>query len=107
MTIVSTTKVNVLPGLGQVPWQGTETIHGRHGVRVQTKVSSHCGSSLADGLIGLLLCVHPSDDHSRVKLRPLAGKDSKHTDYINANYVDVSASTGASQILIWDLCLNE
>uniref|UniRef100_A0A8C4EPD1 protein-tyrosine-phosphatase n=1 Tax=Dicentrarchus labrax TaxID=13489 RepID=A0A8C4EPD1_DICLA len=27
-------------------------------------------------------------DHSRVKLRPLAGKDSKHTDYINANYVD-------------------
>ena len=32
----------------------------------------------------------PPDDHSRVKLRPLAGKDSKHTDYINANYVDVS-----------------
>ncbi|XP_068449984.1 receptor-type tyrosine-protein phosphatase gamma-like isoform X2 [Clinocottus analis] len=29
-----------------------------------------------------------SYDHSRVKLRPLAGKDSKHTDYINANYVD-------------------
>ncbi|XP_056129873.1 receptor-type tyrosine-protein phosphatase gamma-like [Lampris incognitus] len=27
-------------------------------------------------------------DHSRVKLRPQAGKDSKHTDYINANYVD-------------------
>ncbi|XP_029287235.1 receptor-type tyrosine-protein phosphatase gamma-like isoform X2 [Cottoperca gobio] len=27
-------------------------------------------------------------DHSRVKLSPLAGKDSKHTDYINANYVD-------------------
>ncbi|GLD63053.1 receptor-type tyrosine-protein phosphatase gamma-like protein, partial [Lates japonicus] len=27
-------------------------------------------------------------DHSRVKLRLLAGKDSKHTDYINANYVD-------------------
>ncbi|KAK3574795.1 hypothetical protein QTP86_018385 [Hemibagrus guttatus] len=27
-------------------------------------------------------------DHSRVKLQPLAGKDSKHTDYINANYVD-------------------
>ncbi|XP_045931667.1 receptor-type tyrosine-protein phosphatase gamma-like [Micropterus dolomieu] len=27
-------------------------------------------------------------DHSRVKLRPLAGKESKHTDYINANYVD-------------------
>ncbi|MCJ8729428.1 hypothetical protein PDJAM_G00106170 [Pangasius djambal] len=27
-------------------------------------------------------------DHSRVKLQPLAGKDSKHTDYINANYVN-------------------
>ncbi|GAA6085281.1 receptor-type tyrosine-protein phosphatase gamma isoform X1, partial [Tachysurus ichikawai] len=27
-------------------------------------------------------------DHSRVKLQPLAGKESKHTDYINANYVD-------------------
>uniref|UniRef100_A0A674MVD1 protein-tyrosine-phosphatase n=1 Tax=Takifugu rubripes TaxID=31033 RepID=A0A674MVD1_TAKRU len=27
-------------------------------------------------------------DHSRVKLRPLAGKDSKHSDYINANHVD-------------------
>ncbi|XP_071349280.1 receptor-type tyrosine-protein phosphatase gamma-like isoform X2 [Trachinotus anak] len=27
-------------------------------------------------------------DHSRVKLRLLSGKDSKHTDYINANYVD-------------------
>lgn len=30
------------------------------------------------------------DDHSRVKLRALAGKDAKHSDYINANYVDVS-----------------
>ncbi|XP_057701959.1 receptor-type tyrosine-protein phosphatase gamma-like isoform X1 [Corythoichthys intestinalis] len=27
-------------------------------------------------------------DHSRVKLRMLVGKDYKHTDYINANYVD-------------------
>lgn len=30
------------------------------------------------------------DDHSRVKLRALAGKDAKHSDYMNANYVDVS-----------------
>ncbi|XP_058487247.1 receptor-type tyrosine-protein phosphatase gamma-like [Solea solea] len=27
-------------------------------------------------------------DHSRVKLRPLHGKDYRHSDYINANYVD-------------------
>ncbi|KAF0035498.1 hypothetical protein F2P81_013256 [Scophthalmus maximus] len=27
-------------------------------------------------------------DHSRVKLRLLAGKESRHTGYINANYVD-------------------
>uniref|UniRef100_A0A8D3EBC0 Receptor-type tyrosine-protein phosphatase gamma n=1 Tax=Scophthalmus maximus TaxID=52904 RepID=A0A8D3EBC0_SCOMX len=27
-------------------------------------------------------------DHSRVKLRALAGKDAKHSDYMNANYVD-------------------
>ncbi|KAM6979762.1 receptor-type tyrosine-protein phosphatase gamma [Aplochiton taeniatus] len=27
-------------------------------------------------------------DHSRVKLRALPGKDAKHSEYINANYVD-------------------
>lgn len=34
----------------------------------------------------------PLDDHSRVKLRALAGKDAKHSDYINANYVDVRSA---------------
>uniref|UniRef100_S4RNX7 protein-tyrosine-phosphatase n=1 Tax=Petromyzon marinus TaxID=7757 RepID=S4RNX7_PETMA len=27
-------------------------------------------------------------DHSRVRLRVLSGKDSKHSDYINANYIE-------------------
>lgn len=38
--------------------------------------------------------VASADDHSRVKLRALAGKDAKHSDYINANYVDVSFTRG-------------
>lgn len=40
------------------------------------------------------LPVAAADDHSRVKLRALAGKDAKHSDYINANYVDVSWGGG-------------
>lgn len=48
------------------------------------------------------------DDHSRVKLRALAGKDAKHSDYINANYVDVSFTKHLmffcfffTQVLVW------
>lgn len=45
------------------------------------------------------------DDHSRVKLRALAGKDAKHSDYINANYVDVSVGRDSADKYII-LCLN-
>lgn len=45
------------------------------------------------------------DDHNRVKLRALAGKDAKHSDYINANYVDVSITNRLlvflMQVLVW------
>lgn len=47
-------------------------------------------------LICLSLCFpnHPcfADDHSRVRLQPLEGEQS--SDYINANYVDVSTRAG-------------
>lgn len=43
------------------------------------------------------MSVASADDHSRVKLRALAGKDAKHSDYINANYVDVSFIRGWSR----------
>lgn len=76
------------------------TLHGQHCVRVRHEVCSCHGFSHTNTLTVLMLCVSSSDDHSRVKLRPLAGKESKHTDYINANYVDVSASSGTTQILI-------
>lgn len=45
------------------------------------------------------LPVAAADDHSRVKLRALAGKDAKHSDYINANYVDVSLGGGWKKLI--------
>lgn len=62
----------------------------------------------------ILLIIHTNmsmlslDDHSRVKLRALAGKDAKHSDYINANYVDVSFNSHLTpfftQVLLWFSC---
>uniref|UniRef100_A0A3Q3MN22 protein-tyrosine-phosphatase n=1 Tax=Mastacembelus armatus TaxID=205130 RepID=A0A3Q3MN22_9TELE len=45
-------------------------------------------------------------DHSRVKLNPLAGKGSKHIDYISVNYVEVSAfkTQGPLQSTFEDFC---
>ncbi len=37
------------------------------------------------------MCVYTiADDHSRVVLKPMAQGKTKHMDYINGNFVDVS-----------------
>ena len=46
-----------------------------------------------------------TDDHSRVKLRPLTGKDAKHSDFINANYVDVSQQIDVLSTFYLSLCM--
>lgn len=36
-----------------------------------------------------------------MKLRALAGKDAKHSDYINANYVDVSSTSHLTLLKVY------
>uniref|UniRef100_A0A8C9T1Q5 protein-tyrosine-phosphatase n=1 Tax=Scleropages formosus TaxID=113540 RepID=A0A8C9T1Q5_SCLFO len=71
--------------------------NNQHGFSEEFEVVQHC---TADMKIIAEHSNHPDNkhknryiniiayDHSRVKLRALAGKDAKHSDYINANYVD-------------------
>ncbi|KPP74647.1 receptor-type tyrosine-protein phosphatase gamma-like, partial [Scleropages formosus] len=71
--------------------------NNQHGFSEEFEVVQHC---TADMKIIAEHSNHPDNkhknryiniiayDHNRVKLRALAGKDAKHSDYINANYVD-------------------